>query len=208
MNDVTEPAVEKDQLPSNPIELFETWLEDVRASNTVNPTAMSLSTVDSYGQPFQRMVLLKKYSNEGFVFFTNLSSRKANQIKQNNRVSLLFPWLVLERQVHVTGRTQALSRADVLKYFITRPRGSQLGAWVSKQSTPIESRHLLMAKFLEITQKFKDRDVSLPEFWGGFLVVPDSIEFWQSGEHRLHDRFLYSREKEDSDQWQISRLAP
>lgn len=205
---MSKAKIDETQLPKNPMGLFEAWLEDVRASNTPEPTAMALSTVDPQGQPFQRMVLLKQFSDEGFVFFTNLSSRKAKQIQNNQRVSLLFPWLHLERQVHITGFTQPLSRSEVLKYFITRPRGSQLGAWVSRQSSPIASRQLLMAKFEEMKQKFKDKDVSLPEFWGGYRVVPESIEFWQSGEHRLHDRFMYSRENDTSNTWEINRLAP
>jgi pyridoxamine 5'-phosphate oxidase len=139
------------------------------------------------------------------VFFTNLESRKAKQIGINSKISLLFPWHPLERQVAVIGEAEPLSMLDVAKYFMSRPKDSQIAAWVSKQSSKISARQALEGKFAEMKAKYAQGEVPLPKFWGGYLVRPSSIEFWQGGEHRLHDRFIYS--KADND-WQIDRLAP
>ncbi|MFH7096948.1 pyridoxamine 5'-phosphate oxidase, partial [Klebsiella pneumoniae] len=153
----------------------------------------------------QRIVLLKHYDEKGLVFYTNLGSRKAHQIENNPQVSLLFPWHMLERQVMVIGKAERLSTLEVVKYFHSRPRDSQIGAWVSKQSSRISARGILESKFLELKQKFQQGEVPLPSFWGGFRVSIEQMEFWQGGEHRLHDRFLYQRE---SGAWKIDRLAP
>ncbi len=192
-------------LPGEPFELFEKWMTQAKEVNLLDPTAMVLATVDKLGQPYQRIVLLKKFDKNGFVFFTNLESRKAKHLESNNRVNLLFPWHNLERQVAVTGSVQKLSTADVLKYFISRPKESQIAAWVSKQSHKLSARQALEIKFNEMKKKFADGDVPLPKFWGGYLVRPESIEFWQGGEHRLHDRFLYTKNEQS---WNIDRLAP
>jgi pyridoxamine 5'-phosphate oxidase len=167
---------------------------------------MSLATVDAQGQPWQRMVLLKLFDDKGFVFFTNYSSRKAEQIAGNNRVSLLFPWQALGRQVKVTGTAAKISAAESMKYFATRPRGSQIGAWASQQSQVIKSRAMLDAMFDEMKHKFLDGEVPLPSFWGGYRVSPETIEFWQARESRLHDRFIYRRD--DEAHWFTERLAP
>jgi pyridoxamine 5'-phosphate oxidase len=151
------------------------------------------------------MVLLKQFDHRGFVFYTNLESRKAMDIKQNSRVSLHFPWLQLDRQVIVGGRAEPLPRAEVLKYFLSRPVESQLGAWASKQSAVISSRQVLEQQFSDIKEKFSTGEIPLPDFWGGYRVVPDEIEFWQGGENRLHDRFSFERDK---DGWSINRLSP
>ncbi|GIU46586.1 pyridoxamine 5'-phosphate oxidase [Shewanella algidipiscicola] len=199
-------GLHRDELPEHPMALFETWLEQIRDAEVLtDPTAMSVATVDETGQPFQRIVLLKRFDNDGFVFFTNLASRKAEQIAHNAKVSLLFPWHALERQVAVTGVAEPLSTAEVLKYFMTRPKESQIAAWVSKQSSKISARQALESKFAEMKAKFSQGEVPLPKFWGGYLVRPSSIEFWQGGEHRLHDRFLYTRADKG---WEIDRLAP
>lgn len=199
-------GLHKEDLPGDPIELFSKWMEQARDSEVLSdPTAMSVATVDADGQPFQRIVLLKRFDKEGFVFFTNLASRKSQQIEINSKVSLLFPWHSLERQVAITGEAEPLSTAEVMKYFITRPKESQIAAWVSKQSSKISARQALESKFAEMKAKFSQGEVPLPKFWGGYIVKPTSIEFWQGGEHRLHDRFIYS--KDDAD-WDISRLAP
>ncbi|GIU20759.1 pyridoxine/pyridoxamine 5'-phosphate oxidase [Shewanella colwelliana] len=199
-------GLHREDLPEEPMALFAKWLEEVRDADVLpDPTAMSVATVDETGQPFQRIVLLKRFDNNGFVFFTNLESRKAEQIAHNSKVSLLFPWHALERQVAITGVAEPLSTAEVLKYFITRPKESQIAAWVSKQSSKISARQALESKFAEMKAKFSQGEVPLPKFWGGYLVRPSSIEFWQGGEHRLHDRFLYS---EEAGGWDISRLAP
>jgi pyridoxamine 5'-phosphate oxidase len=149
---------------------------------------------------------LKSYDLRGFVFFTNFDSRKARQIADNPNVSLLFPWLALERQVIICGSAEKISTAESLAYFITRPRGSQLGAWVSAQSSVITTRSLLEQKWAEMKRKFGEGQIPLPSFWGGYRVVPSEIEFWQGRPNRLHDRFLYSLQPDTS--WNIVRLAP
>ncbi|UJF21029.1 pyridoxamine 5'-phosphate oxidase [Shewanella sp. OMA3-2] len=193
-------------LPANPMDLFEKWLSQAKDANLTDPTAMCVATVDEEGQPFQRIVLLKKFDDNGFVFFTNLESRKAAQLSTNNKISLLFPWHPLERQVAVIGQAEPLSMVEVAKYFMSRPKDSQIAAWVSKQSSKISARQVLEGKFAEMKTKFAQGQVPLPKFWGGYLVRPQSIEFWQGGEHRLHDRFIYSQSPEST--WQIDRLAP
>jgi len=202
----TQGGLRRADLPSNPMDLFETWLTQAKDANLSDPTAMCVATVDKDGQPFQRIVLLKKFDDKGFVFFTNLESRKACHIEFNNKVSLHFPWHPLDRQVSVLGEAEPLSMIEVAKYFMSRPKDSQIAAWVSKQSSKISARQALEGKFAEMKAKFAQGDVPLPKFWGGYLIRPQSIEFWQGGEHRLHDRFLYS--KSPDLQWQIDRLAP
>ncbi|MCH1919255.1 pyridoxamine 5'-phosphate oxidase [Shewanella sp. A3A] len=202
----TQGGLRRGDLPSEPFSLFERWMQQACDAQLVDPTAMVVATVDSQQRPFQRIVLLKRFDEQGFVFFTNLGSRKAQQIEHNSAVSLLFPWHSLERQVAVSGHATKLSSAEVLKYFLSRPKDSQIAAWVSQQSSKISARQVLEAKFLEMKNKFAKGDVPVPSFWGGFRVVPDSIEFWQGGEKRLHDRFLYSRDAEQG--WTIDRLAP
>lgn len=199
-------GLHREQLPAEPISFFEKWLQQAIDAQLTDPTAMSIATVDSAGQPFQRIVLLKDYDANGFVFYTNLASRKAQHIQHNQQVSLLFPWHVIERQIHITGKATPLSKTEVLKYFMTRPKESQLAAWASKQSERLDTRKLLEAKYQEIKMKFAKGDVPLPTFWGGYRVEAQSIEFWQGGEHRLHDRFLYS--KTDAHTWDIERLSP
>ena len=196
----------REALPDDPMSLFSKWMEEARDSTLLSdPTAMSVATVDESGQPFQRIVLLKRFGGDGFVFFTNLESRKSQQIAHNSKVSLLFPWHSLERQIAITGEAEALSTAEVMKYFITRPKESQIAAWVSKQSSKISARQVLETKYAEMKAKFSQGEVPLPKFWGGYLVRPSSIEFWQGGECRLHDRFLYVKKQSS---WDISRLAP
>ena len=165
-----------------------------------------MSTVDTEGQPFQRTVLMKALDDQGLVFYTNYKSRKARQIAENSRVSVLFPWYALERQVMITGRAEKVSTAESMAYFASRPFGSRLGAWVSQQSKVISSRSILEMKLAEMKQKFKDGKVPLPDFWGGYRIVADSFEFWQGRQNRLHDRLLFSNESEDG--WQIERMAP
>lgn len=195
-----------DQLDKNPIIQFEHWLKDAIAAELTDPTAMCVASVDEHGQPSQRIVLLKDVNADGFVFYTNLGSRKATELKANPQVCLHFPWHPLERQVIVYGVAERVSSAQVAKYFLSRPKESQLAAWASEQSRPISTRQALMQKFAEVKHKFQQGEVPLPSFWGGFLIRPTKIEFWQGGDNRLHDRFMYSLQP--SGDWQIERLCP
>lgn len=200
-----EQGVHAADLKQDPLLQFEQWLLDAKNANISDPTAMMLATVDAQGMPRQRTVLLKGFSETGFRFFTNLESAKAQHIAANDQVCLIFPWLSMERQVIIQGRAQKLSNKENLAYFLTRPRDSQLAAWVSEQSSPIDSRELLLGKFKEMTERFANKDISLPAFWGGYNIVPSRIEFWSGGEKRLHDRFEYVKEGE---QWVRNRLQP
>lgn len=202
----TRDKLTRETLPDDPLTLFKTWLDDVISAKFPDPNAMTIATVDADGQPFQRIVLLKGFDEHGFVFYTNLGSRKAQHLGENARISLHFPWYVFERQVHLTGIAEKLSTAEVLKYFVSRPRDSQIGAWASQQSTVLTGRQMLEKTFFDLKKKFQAGDVPLPDFWGGYRVKVDSYEFWQGGEHRLHDRFLY-RDIIDG-QWTIERLSP
>ena len=193
-------------LDPDPLLQFDRWMQEAVRAEVVEPTAMSLATVGRDGQPLVRTVLLKGLDERGFVFFTNLGSRKARQIGENARVALLFPWLALERQVLVTGRAEKLPAGEVLRYFASRPRGSQLAAWASPQSSAISSRLVLEKAWAQMKERFAQGNVPLPSFWGGYGVRAETIEFWQGGSHRLHDRFEYQREPDGS--WVIRRLAP
>ena len=204
--DFKQTGLSRKNLNPDPIIQFDHWFEQARQTDLKDPSAMSLATADRHGVVTIRTVLLKIYDQQGFVFFTNYESTKARQIAENPNVALLFPWLTQDRQVKITGRASRIPSAESLRYFVTRPRGSQLGAWVSQQSSVISSRSLLMAKLEEIRQRFAGGDISLPEFWGGFRVEPSSIEFWQGQPDRLHDRFKYTRSAENG--WEINRLAP
>lgn len=201
----THARLRREDLTSDPLELFTLWMKEACEAKLADPTGMVIATVDEAGQPFQRSVLLKQFDERGFVFFTNLGSRKAQQIAHNNKISLLFPWYDLDRQVAVTGNSERLPTLDVLKYFRTRPRDSQIGAYISEQSSRISARKILEAKFLEMKKKFSEGEIPLPSFWGGYRIIPHSIEFWQGQPNRLHDRFLYEREGEG---WHIERLSP
>ena len=195
----------RESLLDNPFDQFTLWMNQAIEAKVQDPTAMSVATVNSEGKPWQRMVLLKGFNEQGFVFYTNLGSRKAKEIENNAQVSLHFPWLQLDRQVIVGGRAERLSTAEVIKYFVSRPRDSQLAAWASKQSSHIHSRQALETQFAQIKQKFAKGEIPRPDFWGGYRVVPEEIEFWQGGESRLHDRFCFKR---DDDEWNIARLSP
>ena len=202
----TRDGLSEENLKPGPFAQFELWFQQALNSEAATPNAMSLATVGPGGQPSQRTVLLKYFDEKGMVFFTNYESRKAKEIAENPKVSLLFFWPELERQVHITGNTQKISAGESLKYFLSRPRGSQIGAWVSNQSSVIGSRQLLMAKFEEMKRKFHQQEVPLPSFWGGYRVVPKSFEFWQGRPYRLHDRFMYTQQP--GGEWQVERLAP
>jgi len=195
------------ELPLNPIELFNTWLTQAAENEiVVEANAMVLSTeVDD--QPTSRTVLLKDLTEGGFTFFSNYESSKGKQISENKNVSLLFPWYPMERQVIVIGSATRIARGDSEKYFATRPRPSQIGAWASEQSTELSSRQELENKFKELETKFaNEKVIPTPPHWGGYIVYPISIEFWQGRYSRLHDRIRYVREKNNN--WQLKRLNP
>ena len=202
----TQAELDEQSVLKNPFEQFEKWFQEALDSQIVEPAAMVLSTVNPDGQPFQRTVLLKTFNEKGFVFYTNYESRKAGHLDVNPRASLLFPWYSLERQVAITGVVKKVSSKESLQYFLSRPRGSQLGAWVSNQSEVITSRSILETKLFQMKQKFKKGKIPLPDYWGGYRVIPDSIEFWQGRKSRLHDRIFFQKEAEGS--WSISRLSP
>lgn len=199
-------GLSRKELNTNPFYQFQSWYQQTLATDIPEPTAMCLATVDDKGQPWQRMILLKLYDENGFIFFTNYSSRKAQHISHNAHVSLLFPWHALGRQVKITGTATKIPTAESFKYFSTRPRGSQLGAWASPQSQVIKSRAMLDTVLEQMKDKFSHGEVPLPDSWGGYRIIPDTFEFWQARESRLHDRFLYTQQQEGV--WQFERLAP
>ena len=193
-------------LNTDPFYQFEKWFQQTIDADLPMQNAMSLATVSKEGQPSLRTVLLKYFDHKGFVFYTNYQSRKAQEISQNPKVALLFYWQALERQIKITGTASKVSAKESLSYFLSRPKGSQIGAWCSNQSEIISSRQLLRSKYEEFKQKFKDKKVPLPSFWGGYRIVPETFEFWLGQQHRLHDSFRYSKTDEGS--WRIDRLAP
>ncbi|PZU94439.1 MAG: pyridoxamine 5'-phosphate oxidase [Pseudanabaena sp.] len=205
--DYKKGELRRKDLQDDPFKQFETWFQQACEAELLEPNAMTLTTVAATGQPYARTVLLKYFDQKGLVFFTNYESRKSQQIGTNPQVSILFTWLPLQRQVHITGKAERVTTAESWEYFSSRPRGSQLGAWTSQQSSIISSRQLLLAQFEEIKRKFQDGEIPLPDFWGGYRVVPNSFEFWQGCSNRLHDRFLYSQQDADPS-WKIERLSP
>jgi pyridoxamine 5'-phosphate oxidase len=190
---------------ADPLEQFRVWFGEAVAAGIPEPNAMTLGTAEAGGRVSCRTVLLKGFDGRGFVFYTNHGSRKGRQLAANPRAALLFAWLTLERQVEIEGRVERVSEEESEEYFQSRPFGSRLGAWVSEQSSVIASREVLTARFAELKAKFADGNMPKPEFWGGYRVVPESVEFWQGGHDRLHDRFLYEKRGEI---WHRVRLAP
>jgi pyridoxamine 5'-phosphate oxidase len=199
--------LDEESIKPDPFDQFEVWFRQACEAGLLEPNAMTLATVGPDLKPTTRTVLLKHWDRRGFVFFTNLESRKAAQIAANPNVSLLFAWLPLQRQVSINGVATRVSTAEVLAYFVKRPFASQLAAWASPQSRVISTRSILEMKWQEMKTKFREGEVPLPSFWGGFRVVPREIEFWQGGESRLHDRFMFSRESESAP-WKRERWAP
>lgn len=213
-----DPAVMREQyrgtaflesdLAPGPMEQFARWFKDAVAGGLHEPNAMVVSTATPDGRPSSRTVLLKAYDERGFVFYTNYGSRKGREIAANGYVALLFPWHALALQVVVTGAADRVGREETAAYFRTRPHGSQLGAWASDQSTPIGSRAELLERYEELGRRYgPDEQVPVPPHWGGVRVVPETVEFWQGHENRLHDRLRYVREPQ-SDGWRVERLCP
>ncbi len=198
-------GLEREDLLDDPMAQFSHWFNQAKDTGIPDPNAMILATVAANGQPSQRTVLLKYYDENGFVFFTNQKSRKAAEIRENPLVNLHFVWLDLERQISINGSAKAITAVESARYFITRPRDSQIAAWVSTQSKIISSRQLLLKSFSDMKAKFGTGEIPLPSFWGGYRVEPTSIEFWQGRENRLHDRFLYTNL---NNEWNVERLAP
>jgi pyridoxamine 5'-phosphate oxidase len=197
-------GLHESDLAPDPTSMFRTWIAEAAASGMHEPNAMVLATASAEGVPSCRMVLLKGVDEGGFRFFTNLGSRKGSELSANPHCSLLFPWHPLERQVRIDGVAEELAREDVTAYFATRPRGAQLGAWASRQSRVVRSRQELDEEFAAMEERFPD-EVPLPDWWGGYVVVPEAVEFWQGRPGRMHDRLVYRRE---GDRWRTERLAP
>ena len=204
----TQGTLDEHDLNADPLKQFQSWLEDAQNAaekgGMLEPNAMTLATVNAAGQPSARIVLLKGLDERGFIFYTNYESRKAHELAENPKVALVFNWLALERQVRVEGTVSKLPVKESEAYHQTRPRGSQLSEWVSPQSRVIENRGVLEDRLKEVEAKFPD-EVPLPEFWGGFIVRLERLEFWQGRPNRLHDRFRYTRQGEG---WGLERLAP
>ncbi len=203
----TRNSLDEVNLPSSPFILFDNWFNEVKSTNSKSEVnAMTLSTIDSNGYPNARIVLLKFFSDEGFIFFTNYNSNKATSIESNNKVSISFFWEDFERQVIIKGHAKKTNEDISSNYFNSRPKGSQIGALVSeRQSSVIPSKDFLVEKFNSLIQEFENKDIPRPENWGGFIVNPVEYEFWQGGENRLHDRIRY---KLVNNLWKIDRLSP
>jgi len=204
--DYKRSELDESSVDASPFVQFEQWFSEVQNAQLPEPNAMLVATASAEGVPNIRAVLLKIFDERGFVFFTNYNSDKAREIEQNPNVAAEFLWLDLERQVRIIGKCEKISHAESLSYFLKRSRGSQIGAWVSDQSSVISSRKFLAMQVEKLKEKFKSGEVPLPDFWGGYRIVPQKIEFWQGRQSRLHDRILYTKESDES--WSISRLAP
>lgn len=189
----------------DPIALFGNWFEAANRAGVYLPEAVSLSTASPDGRPSSRMVLLKDFDDRGFVFFTNYESRKATELNANPQAAMLFHWAFLQRQVRVEGRVERVTREESEAYFRSRARGSRIGAWASRQSRPLASREELEQRVSDMERRFGDDDIPLPDFWGGYRVKPERIEFWQGRLYRLHDRIVFTKEK---NRWSTERLFP
>ena len=203
-NKFRKSGLSRSDLDDDPVKQFSLWFTEAIDSGIVEPTAMSLATSDE-SEIGLRTVLLKYFDDKGFVFYTNYESKKSRQIEKRPEAAILFPWVALDRQIKIIGGVEKVSSLESIKYFATRPKDSQIGAWASKQSTTISSRDILQNQFESMKRKFSSGEVPLPDFWGGYRVIPRTIEFWQGRESRLHDRFIYRRIE---DSWTISRLSP
>ncbi len=198
-------GLHEDDLASSPFDQFTRWFKDIDATEQLDSTAMVLGTVDPAGQVHQRIVLLKSYSEQGFIFFSNYLSQKGKDIEQNSSVNLLFAWHAIDRQVIIQGEARKTSAEESDEYFQSRPRGSQIAASISEQSEPVDSRTVLEDKFAELDATSEGKIITRPESWGGYIVIPNRFEFWQGRESRLHDRLVY---KKEGAAWAVERLCP
>ena len=203
--DYSGKILDLDKINKNPIDEFKKWFKEAQKKNILEPNAMTLSTISSKGNINSRTVLLKGINDKGFIFYTNYESIKGNDINFNSTVSLVFLWKELEKQIIVKGNAKKISKKDSEKYFQSRPRSSRIAAWASNQSKILSFENELKDRFLEYEEKFRNKDIPLPDFWGGFLVEPKSIEFWIGRKSRMHDRILYSRNQKN---WGIQKLYP
>jgi pyridoxamine 5'-phosphate oxidase len=192
-------------MTDDPLELFREWFREAEDAGVAVPEAMTLATASAEGAPSARMVLLKGADENGFVFYSGYVSRKAGELEENPRAALVFYWRQLGRQVRVEGVVEHVTEPESAAYFATRPRGSQLAAWASHQSKPLESREALERRYAELEGKYAGREVPLPPHWGGYRLRPTAIEFWEHRENRLHDRVSYTRAREN---WKVERLSP
>jgi pyridoxamine 5'-phosphate oxidase len=199
-------GLHEEDMNTNPFAQFEIWFNQALEAELIELNAMTLATVGSDLKPSQRTVLLKRYDENGFVFFSNYGSKKSRQIEQNSSVAVHFAWLGLERQLRIEGTIEKISKAESLKYFLSRPRGSQIGAWVSHQSEVVSSRSILEEKFEQIRRRFLKGEIPIPDGWGGYIIKPTLFEFWQGGKDRLHDRIEYTLQADKS--WDVHRLEP
>lgn len=204
--DYTKKELNINAVNSDPILQFKIWFDEAVQAKVLEPNAMTLSTISANGFPSSRIILLKGIEENGFSFYTNYNSRKAKEIAENPKVASNFFWPELERQVRIEGVIEKTSEEVSDIYFKSRPRGSQIGAWASPQSTLIEGRDILQDRFKEIEEQFAGKDVPRPKHWGGYIILPQKIEFWQGRASRLHDRILFTQKKDHS--WVVSRLAP
>jgi len=201
------PKLELSDVSDDPIKQFETWFREAQNNNIQEPNVMTLATSTNEGKPSARIVLLKGVEENGFLFFTNYESRKGAELAENPNAALVFCWLEMARQIRIEGFSQKISAEDSKSYFQSRPKGSQIGAWASPQSTIINDREILESKADELAKEFVNAEkLPLPEFWGGYLLIPTMIEFWQGRINRLHDRIIYTKQNDGT--WKIERLAP
>jgi pyridoxamine 5'-phosphate oxidase len=201
-------SLEADDLATDPMIQFRRWFEDAEEEGIHLANAIALATADASGAPAVRHVLLRGFDERGFVFYTNLESRKAHHIAENPRAAFVLLWKELDRQVSATGDVERTTEAESDAYFATRPREARIGAWASRQSEVLASRDELMTRFMELDRAYPGEAIPRPPFWGGFRIVPDTIEFWQARAFRLHDRFRYSRDTDERAGWRLERLSP
>ncbi|MGI9316437.1 MAG: pyridoxamine 5'-phosphate oxidase, partial [bacterium] len=207
-NDYSDAGIDPKALPARPFEFFSLWFKQAVDAGIPEPNGMVIATADHLDDLSQRTVLMKSFDQNGFFFYTNYQSRKARQLQRNANISCLFPWLALHRQVSISGTINRASREVTERYFKSRPRGSQIGAWASRQSERLEHRETLEQRVQEFEQRFAGCEVPVPDFWGGFHVKPVRIEFWQGRTSRLHDRYVYTLNQGNQEVWSIDCLYP